>query len=144
MKKGLIIIFLSIIGLTNLSAQELTLFDSEGEAIAYIDYSEDETIFLWNGNPVAFLENDGGDIYVFGFNGNFLGWYVNGIIYDKSGNPVGAKKGAVNMRLQRESRKSRQYRIPRKPRTPRTPRTPRWSRSWSSISLTNFLYSGKN
>ena len=49
MKKGLIIIFLSIIGLTNLSAQEVTLFDSEGEAIAYIDYSEDETIFLWNG-----------------------------------------------------------------------------------------------
>ena len=41
------------------NAQETTLFDSQGNARAYIDYNDDATIYLWNGKAVAFLENDG-------------------------------------------------------------------------------------
>jgi len=124
----------------SVNAQQTSLFDSEGEAIAYIDYEEDATIFMWDGTPVAFLENDGSGNCVFGFNGKFLGWYENGIIYNEEGYLVGAKEGAVNIRTQREPRKSRQLRVPRKPRTPRVQRTPRWNRSWSNTSLTEFLY----
>lgn len=137
----IIMIFLSFLNLIN--AQQTTLFDSKGEAIAYIDYDEEATIFMWDGTPVAFLENEGSLNCIFGFNGKFMGWYENGIIYNEEGYPVGAKDGAVNMRTQREPRKGRQLRVPRKPRTPITPRSPRWSRSWSEISLNYFLYSGK-
>jgi hypothetical protein len=144
MNKYLITLLVFFLGLTNLSAQEVTLFDSDGAARAYIDYSEDATIFLWNGTPVAFLENDGGDMCVFGFNGNFLGWYEDGIVYDKRGNAVGAREGAVNMITQIEPIKSIQQITPIRPITPITPIQPIWSSSWSSTSLTEFLYSGKN
>ena len=53
------LIILLLFGYGNLFSQEVTLFDRGGNARAYIDYSEDFTIFLWNGKPVAFLEKDG-------------------------------------------------------------------------------------
>jgi hypothetical protein len=65
---------------STLSAQQVSLYDSDGEASAYIDYDEDGTIFMWNGTPVAFVEKDGSVLCVFGFNGSFLCWYEDGII----------------------------------------------------------------
>jgi len=101
-----------------INAQQTTLFDSNGEAVAYVDYDMSSTIYLWEGTPVAFLEKLNNENCVIGFNGEFMGWYENGIIYDLDGYIVGAKEGAVNMRLQRELRKNRQLRVPRKPRIP--------------------------
>ncbi len=142
MKKLLLLIIVTLT-LSTLSAQQVSLYDSDGKARAYIDYDEDATIFMWDGTPVAFLEKDGSDNCVFGCNGKFMGWYEDGLVYNEEGYPVGAKEGAVNMWTQREPRKGRQARVPRKPRTPRVPRTPRWNRSWSEIPLISFLYSGK-
>lgn len=144
MKKIILITALLFIGVFQLKAQEVTLFDSNGDARAYIDYDEEATIFLWNGKPVAFLENDGSDMCVFGFNGNFLGWYEDGIIRNKNGYAVGARKGAVNMVTSIEPIKNIQEITPVKPITPITPIKPIFSNSWSSESLTEFLYSGKN
>jgi hypothetical protein len=126
------------------NAQETTLFDSQGNARAYIDYDDDATIYLWNGKAVAFLENDGNDMCVFGFNGNFLGWYEDGIVRDDNGNAVGARDGATNMITSIEPIKSIQEISPIRPITPITPIKPIFSNSWSSESLTEFLYSGKN
>lgn len=36
---------------------EETLYDLEGNPIAYIAY-DNNTIYLWNGTPVAYLEPD--------------------------------------------------------------------------------------
>lgn len=125
-------------------AQKVTLFDSKGNARAYIDYDEKETIFLWNGKPVAFLNNDGSDVCVFGFNGNFLGWYEDGIIRDKNGDAIGVRKGAVNMVTSIEPIKGIQEITPIRPITSITPIKPFFSNNWSSKSLTEFLHSGKN
>lgn len=125
------------------NAQQTSLFDSEGEARAYIDYDEDATIFMWDGTPVAFLEKEGSEICVFGFNGSFMGWYEDGIIYDKKGYAVGARKGATNMSLRSERSKSSQRSTPSRPSTPSTPSQPSWKSSWSSTSLIEFLYFGK-
>lgn len=133
-----------LIGLTTtLNAQQISLFDSEGEARAYIDYDEDATIFLWDGTPVAFIEKDGSDLCVFGFNGSFMGWYEDGIIYDKKGYAVGARKGAVSMMTKMEIMKSMQKMTPMRPMTPMTPMQPMWKSSWSNTSLTEFLFYGK-
>ena len=144
MSKIILISALLILSAFQIRAQEVTLFDSSGDARAYIDYDEEATIFLWNGKPVAFLENDGSDMCVFGFNGNFLGWYKDGVIRNKNGNAVGARKGAVNMLTSIEPIKSIQEIKPIRPITPITPIKPIFSNSWSSESLTEFLYSGKN
>ncbi len=143
MKTVLFSILIFLTSIMPIYAQEVTLFNSEGEAVAYIDYEKDATIFLWKGTPVAFLKNDGGDMCVFGFNGNFLGWYENGIIYDENGNAVSIREGAVNMATQIEPIKGIQEITIIRPITPITPIQPIWSNRWSSKSLIEFLYSGK-
>jgi hypothetical protein len=126
------------------SAQKISLFDSEGEAVAYIDFDEDATIFMWNGTAVAFIKKDGKANCVFGFNGSFLGWYEDGILYDKNGYKVGARKGVVTMFYRSERIKGSQEITPVKPMTPVTPIQPVWKNSWSTTSLSEFLYFGKN
>lgn len=124
-------------------AQQISLFDNNGEARAYIDFDEEATIFIWDGTPAAFLEQDGSEICVIGFNGNFMGWYEDGIIYDKKGYAVGAREGAINMMTKMERMKGMQKMTPMRPMTPMTPMQPMWKSSWSSTSLTEFLYFGK-
>ena len=144
MRKNIFLTLIMLIISIIVSAQQISLYDSEGEAVAYIDFDEDATIFMWKGTPVAFIEKDGQDICVFGFNGSFLGWYEDGIIYDKNGYAVGARKGAVNMVYKIERIKGIQQITPIKPITPITPIQPIWRNSWSNTSLTEFLYFGKN
>jgi hypothetical protein len=142
--KSILLTIMTLLSFTlAVNAQQISLFDSEGEARAYIDYDEDATIFMWDGTPVAFLEKDRSDICVFGFNGSFMGWYEDGIIYDKKGYAVGARKGSTNMMTKMERMKSMQKMTPMRPMTPMTPMTPMWKSSWSSTSLTEFLYFGK-
>lgn len=80
---------------------ELSLFNQEKKSVAYIDYDDEATIYLWEGMPVAYLvsnneEKSPDEIKeVYGFNGHFLGWYYNGVLYDRDGYAVGSKKGIV-------------------------------------------------
>ncbi|NLO71827.1 MAG: hypothetical protein GX102_12965 [Porphyromonadaceae bacterium] len=141
--KRLLFLILTILTVSTLSAQQVSLYDNDGEARAYIDYDEDATIFMWDGTPVAFIEKDGSDLCVFGFNGSFLGWYEDGIIYDKKGYAVGARKGAINMITKIERIKGIQKTTPIRPVTQITPIQPIWKSSWSKTSLTEFLYRGK-
>ena len=121
------------------NAQQTSLYDSDGSAIAYIDYSEDATIYLWNGTPVAFRDSDG----VIGFNGKFLGWYDDGIMYDKNGYVVGATAESLNTMTEMEPMKGMQKMTPMRPMSPMAPMQPMLNNSWSSSSLSEFLYSGK-
>jgi hypothetical protein len=143
MKKVFFTILTMVLFITLANAQEVSLYDSEGEAIAYIDFSEDATIFMWDGTPVAFLGKDGSNVCVFGFNGIFMGWYEDGIIYDKKGYAVGAKKSATNMITKIERIKGIQRITPIRPITPLTPIQPILKSSWASTSLSEFLYFGK-
>ena len=54
--------------------QEISLYDSVGEAVAYIDSDDELNIYLWRGKPVAYLEH----ISLYGFNGKHLGWFKDG------------------------------------------------------------------
>jgi len=80
------------------SAQEITLFDSEGQARAYIDVNNSGMpIYLWDGEPVAYLKQSKTVGYsVYGFNGKHLGWFENGLLIDHEGYICGFIKGAIN------------------------------------------------
>lgn len=67
-----------------LYADEITLYSSGGQPVAYI--ADDLTIYLWSGKPVAYLHSD--DVY--SFNGKHLGWFVRGLVYNHDGEVVGA------------------------------------------------------
>lgn len=70
-------------------AKEITIFDSSGEATAYIDTDDERNIYLWAGEPVAYLDHDS----IYGFNGKHLGWINEGILYDHDGYAVGFLEG---------------------------------------------------
>lgn len=69
---------------------QVTLFDSYGAPVAYIDYDDDSTIYSFAGEPFAYLEDD----HVYGFNGKHLGWFERGVLRDHSGASAGFIKEA--------------------------------------------------
>lgn len=124
-------------------AQEVTLFDKKGKAIAYIDYEEEASIFLFDGTPVAFLERDGEDVVVWGYNGKHLGWYEDGILYDKKGYIAGGREDALTIFTQMEPFKQIQRITPIRPITSFAPFKPILSFAWSGTPLIELLYFGK-
>ena len=127
---------------SNIIAQETSLFDKNGDAVAYI--AEDMTIYLWEGDPVAYLYNKSSKWHVYGFNGSHLGWYEDGIIYDHNGNAVGAQKDAINMMTSMESMKSMKSMKPMKSMKEMAPMKPMFSNSWGRTPLIIFLRAGEN
>lgn len=118
-------------------ARDISLYDREGEAVAYID-TYDATIYLWGGKPVAYL--DGTNIY--GFNGKHIGWCEEGIIWDHDGNGVGFIKGAVDKLTKLESLKGLKELKPLKSLKELSPLKPLKSTRWSRIPLELLLLSG--
>src|SRR5439155_12132726 len=68
------------------SNDEITLRSGSGDCAAYISNDDDSTIYLWNGEPVAYLVSQN----IYGFNGKHLGWFIKGVVYNHDGDVVGA------------------------------------------------------
>ena len=86
--------------LNNVYSQEINLFDDLGNPVAYIDLNdENKTIYRWDGTPSAYLVPNGSYFHIYGFNGNHLGWFENGIMRDHSGRVFGFQEGSVDMVL---------------------------------------------
>lgn len=78
------------------AAEEVSLFDSGGNAVAYIALDDEMTIYLWSGKPVAYLTGDSqGGYHVYGFNGEHLGWFLRGVIWGHDGNASCAVKDVL-------------------------------------------------
>ena len=142
MKK--LLLFLLCIPLLSLG-QEITLFNSEGEAVAYIDSNDDDnTIYLWSGSPVAYLSSEGDHFNVYGFNGKHLGWFEDGIVRDDDGYAVGFIKGAVSsIYTKYEPYKSYKQYKPYKSYKSYAPYKPYYQSSFSNEPLVLFLKRGK-
>ena len=95
---------------------EKTLFNRNGEAVAYIAADYHETIYLWDGFPVAYLYNED---HIYGINGRHLGRFINEIIYNSSGERVGFTYSACPVPPAKETVKAQKH-------TPDEIR-PRWS-----------------
>jgi hypothetical protein len=65
---------------------EKALFNRNGDAVAYLTDDYNATIYLWHGQQVAYLYNER---MIYGINGKHLGWFIDGIIYDNSGERIG-------------------------------------------------------
>lgn len=61
----------------------LTFYNPSGNAIAYLD-DDDQSIYLYDGTPVAWL-SDGS---LFAYSGTYLGWFEDGWVYDRTGAPA--------------------------------------------------------
>jgi hypothetical protein len=119
--------------------KEVTLFDSKGAAIAYIAYDDDATIYLWKGEPVAYLKKKSGDTHIYSFKGVHLGWFEKGIVWDHKGYVVGFEKGAVSKLTKLEPLKGlkKLKRLRSLERLP--PMKPTFRSKFSTTSLSAFL-----
>lgn len=83
---------------------EVTLYNKNGEPVAYIA-DDGETIYLWDGRAVAYLYED----KVYGWNGKHLGWFVDGVIYDLQGRRVGFIRSKCPVATYAEPAKNAKY-----------------------------------
>lgn len=137
--------FTILLGSHNVIAEEITLFNSEGEAIAYIDAEDDDlTIYMWNGTPVAYLDPDGWGFHIYGFNGKHLGWFEDGIIRNHEGYAVGFIEGATSVYTKYEPYKSYRKYKPYKSYKEYAPYKPYYKSQFSNEPLSLFLLKGKD
>ncbi|MBU1386901.1 MAG: hypothetical protein KKE62_14175 [Proteobacteria bacterium] len=139
-----IIFFVSIIFNTNPAksfTDEITLFDSSSQAVAYI--AEELTIYLWSGNPVAYLEEDNaGGFHVYGYNGKHLGWLVQNVVWNHNGKAVGALREGFKDPPNSEPFKSFKQFKPFKAFKEFAPFRPIFTKSWSDTPFKLFLLRG--
>ena len=125
-----------------LQAEEITLFNYEGEPVAYIAIQEDFTIYLWDGEPVAYLHEESNNIHIYAFDGEHLGWYESGIIIDHDGDAAGFVEGALNVPTKFEPFKGIKKIKPIKGIKQIPPIKPTISGKWSLTPLQVFLTLG--
>ena len=115
-----------------------TFYNSDGRAVAYID-NDGESVYLYDGSPVAFVVDD--SIYAYG--GQFLGWFADGWVTARNGQRVfftdeasgGPAKPARQVKPVRSVRRVRPVRDVREVRPAGRTRL----MSWSDVSHEGFF-----
>lgn len=119
---------------------EETLFDIHGNAVAYISYDNNNTIYLWNGRPVAYLESDN---TIYGFNGQHLGWFEDGKVRNLKGEIVGFNRDGADVYLSYEPYKSYKQYCPYRSYKQYAHYKPYYGYSKALESLAQFLSNGR-
>lgn len=115
---------------------EETLYDRDGEPVAYI--TEDATIYLWNGDAIAYVDND----RVYGWNGHHLGWFTNGVVSDLRGHRVGSVRSRCNVMTRVAPMKSMKRMRGMRSMREMARMRPMLSQSRSNATLRSFLHAG--
>ncbi|MDO6681202.1 hypothetical protein Q4551_02780 [Oceanobacter sp. 5_MG-2023] len=121
---------------------EITLFAASGDASAYIALNEELTIYLWSGEPVAYLtEDSSGGYHVYGFNGKHLGWFVGGVVRDHKGDAACGKKEVMQSTKYEPYKSYKQYK-PYKAYKEYAPYRPYFSNNFGQLPCNFLLASG--
>lgn len=137
LKQSIVLLVMFLLSLA--AAEQIPLVDQDGNYIAYIDTARDNTIYLWTGEPAAYLHESGRDVLIYSFSGQHLGWFEEGILRDLAGDAVGARDGVLRTPRRVEPIK-RVQRIAPIRRVRRVARVkPVFSNYYSKQSLSGFL-----
>jgi hypothetical protein len=113
------------------------LFDSQRKAVAYLEPGDDSTIYLWSGEPVAYLVDES----IYSFNGRHLGWYTNGVVIDHDGNVVASPAIAFRKPVTPAPARGPKEAAPSKARRESQPHTPSLGSAWSEVAAHEFFLS---
>jgi 4-fold beta-flower domain-containing protein len=119
-------------------SKDADFYDSRGRAVAYIAGDRDLTIYLWTGEPIAYLDEDS----VFGFNGKHLGWLKSGAIYDHDGDMIAALSDRFKEPVTTPPLKSFKQFLPFKSFKEFKPFKPFFSLKWSEVPARIFFLGG--
>jgi hypothetical protein len=119
---------------------ETTLFDKDGDAVAYISDDYNKTIYLWDGSPVAYLYDEQ---HVYGINGRHLGRFLNDIVYSNEGERIGFTAGACPVSIAKESVKAKKQTMDEIRSRWAAPPLPRLQHVLASQDFVDFLKEGR-
>jgi hypothetical protein len=119
---------------------EVSLFNKDGNAVAYISDDHKNTIYLWDGYPVAYVYEDQ---QIYGINGRHLGWMIDQIIYNNNGERVGFTYNTCPVSPEKETTKPKKY--PRADNQSRwqAPPFPKLTFQFSENDFSDFLKEGE-
>lgn len=118
---------------------EQTLYDKDGKAVAYIAMDYNETIYLWEGVPVAYFYDEQ---HIYGINGRHLGWFINEIIYNNSGERIGFTSNSCPVSIAKETIKPKRYPMDEIRPKWAAPPLPNLSFNFAGQELADFLKEG--
>lgn len=117
-------------------SMEIPIYDKKGKPCAYIATDDDNTIYLFNGKPIAYID----DVNIYGFNGKHLGWFIRKrVMYDRNGLRIGFTKIICPSPTQVEPKKSAKKVKPVKSAKTAAPLQPDFQLSQSETNLLDFL-----
>jgi hypothetical protein len=119
---------------------EKTLFDKNGEAVAYIRDDYHETVYMWDGYSVAYLYNDQ---HVYGINGRHLGWFINEVIYNDQGERIGFTSNTCPVTIAKEPVKTERRTMDEIRPKWSAPPLPKLTFNLGSRNLADFLMEGR-
>jgi hypothetical protein len=118
---------------------ETTIYDKNGQPVAYVADNYSRTIYLWDGEPVAYVYED---VNVYGFNGRHLGWFRDDVLYISDGTRVGFTSGACPKSISKSPLKTKKRRAGEiRPRW-KAPAPPKFSLLLSNQDLRELLKQG--
>ena len=117
-----------------------TLFDKNGDPVAYISDDYNETIYLWDGSPVAYVYEEE---HVYGINGRHLGWWIHEILYNGGGDRIAFASNTCPVAIAKEPPKTKKK--PTDEIRPRwkAPPLPKLRFNFASQDLLDFLKEGE-
>jgi len=118
---------------------EKTLYNANGEPVAYISDALTKAIYLWDGHPVAYLY----DYHVYGFNGLHLGWFLDNIVYDSEGKRIAFTSTSCPLPVSKESGKAKKYPLDKAGPRSEPPPLPDLIFDYSSEDFEEFLRKGQ-
>jgi 4-fold beta flower protein len=119
---------------------EKTLYDKKGEAVAYIAIDYQEAVYLWDGQPVAYVYQEN---HLYGINGRHLGWFIDDILYDQEGARIGFTTSTCPAAVGKKGPKAKRAVVPElKPRWAAPP-LPKLSFREAAQDLADFLREGR-
>lgn len=117
-------------------SMEITIYDKKGKPCAYIATDDTNTIYLFNGKPVAYIDDEN----IYGFNGKHLGWFIRKrVMYDREGLRIGFTSISCPSHTPIEPEKSAKKVKPVKSAKAAIPEQPDFHLSKSEDNLLDFL-----
>ena len=119
---------------------ERSLFNSKGEAVAYLADDYHATIYLWEGRPAAYLHDEE---HVYGINGRHLGWFRDDIIYNNNGERIGFTSNSCPVPVAKEPIRPKKYPMDEIRSKWSAPPSPALSFDFASQDFADFLAEGQ-
>ena len=119
---------------------EQTLYDKEGNSIAYFANDYHNTIYTWEGIPSAYLYEEQ---HVYGINGKHLGWFIDEIIYNNDGERIGFTSNTCPIAIAKESVKGEKYPMDEIRSRWKSPTLPKLTFNFAELGFADLLKQGQ-